>query len=263
MTVRHGAIDVTWLGYACARVSAAEGPTVYVDPGRYGTLDGTWADQYGGASHPHGPPYDAQDGDLVLVTHDHHYDSDGVRRVASDDATVVVYEAIDAERIRGDPGGDAGRDVESPEDLPHDVRRVAYGDDLSVAGVDVDVLPAYNRADGPRVAADGSPVHPREFGCGYRFTVARTPVFWTGDSDAIDEHTGLDVSLFLPTIEGSFTMDRHEAADLAADLDPDLVVPIHYNTFEDLRADSRAFAADVASRSIPVALDEGWPERAP
>jgi L-ascorbate metabolism protein UlaG (beta-lactamase superfamily) len=260
MTVRHGNLDVTWLGYACARVSAADGPTVYVDPGRYGTLDGTWEEQYGGVSHPHGPPYDARDGDLVLVTHNHHYQSDGIRRVADEDATVLVYEAVDAEQINGEEGANTGRNVESPESLPYDVRRVAYGDELSVAGVDVDVLPAYNHADGPRLAADGSPMHPREFGCGYRFTVEETPVFWTGDSDVIDDHSGLDVSLFLPTIEGSFTMDRHEAADLAAELDPDLVVPIHYNTFPDLRADSREFAADVASQSIPVALDEGWPD---
>lgn len=51
-------------------------------------------------------------------------------------------------------------------------------------------------------------------------------------------------------------MNRHGAADLAETLDPDLVVPIHYNTFDALRADSGAFAADVAKRGIPVALDE-------
>lgn len=255
MTVRHHDLDVTWLGYACARVSAADGPTVYVDPGRYGALDGTWEQQYGGVPHPSGPAYDAQDGDLVLITHNHHYQSDGIRRVAGDDATILVYEAVDADEIT-----DAGRNVEAPEELPYDIRRVAYGDDLSVAGVDVDVLPAYNHADGPRVGADGSPIHPREFGCGYRFTVDDTPVFWTGDSDALEDHSDLEVSVFLPSIEGSFTMDRQEAAELAGDLDPDLVVPIHYNSFEELRADSRAFAADVASRSIPVALDEGWPD---
>jgi L-ascorbate metabolism protein UlaG (beta-lactamase superfamily) len=37
---------------------------------------------------------------------------------------------------------------------------------------------------------------------------------------------------------------------------PDLVVPIHYDTFDDLEANGEAFAGDVASRSIPVALDE-------
>jgi L-ascorbate metabolism protein UlaG (beta-lactamase superfamily) len=260
MTVRHDTLDVTWLGYACARVSAADGPTVYVDPGRYGALDGTWEQRYGGVPHPSGPAYDAQDGDLVLITHDHHYQSDGIRRVAGDDATVLVYEAVDAERINDDADANTDRNVEAPEELPYDVRRVAYGDDPSVAGVDVDVLPAYNHADGPRLAADGSPMHPREFGCGYRFTVDGTSVFWTGDSDVLEAHSDLDVSLFLPSIEGSFTMNRQEAAELAVDLDPGLVVPIHYNTFEELRADSRAFAADVASQSIPVALDEGWPD---
>jgi L-ascorbate metabolism protein UlaG (beta-lactamase superfamily) len=51
-------------------------------------------------------------------------------------------------------------------------------------------------------------------------------------------------------------MDRHATADLAEALDPDLVLPIHYNTFEALQADSGAFAADVAGRGVPVVLDE-------
>jgi L-ascorbate metabolism protein UlaG (beta-lactamase superfamily) len=34
------------------------------------------------------------------------------------------------------------------------------------------------------------------------------------------------------------------------------VLPIHYNTFEALEADSEAFAADVASQGVPVVLDE-------
>jgi L-ascorbate metabolism protein UlaG (beta-lactamase superfamily) len=250
MTVRHDGLTLDWYGYATLRIEGADA-TVYTDPGRYGTLEGTWEEQYGGADHPSGEAYDAQDGDLVLVTHDHHYDSDGVRRVASDDATVLVYEAVDAERIN-----DGGRDVEVPEELPYDVQRVAYGDELTVAGVDVEVVAAYNREDGPRADADGNVVHPYEFGCGFVATVDGTPCFWPGDSDAVEEHEGLDVSLFSPSIAQSFTMDRHEAADLAEDLDPDLVLPIHYNTFPDLESDSGAFAADVAKRSVPVVLDE-------
>ncbi|MFB6217579.1 MAG: MBL fold metallo-hydrolase, partial [Halobacteriaceae archaeon] len=106
MTVRHDGLAVTWLGYATARI--AGDATVYTDPGRYGTLDGTWAERYGGADHPSGPAYDRGDGDVVVVTHDHHYDSEGVGRVADEDATVVVYEAVDADRV--------DRDVEPPEE---------------------------------------------------------------------------------------------------------------------------------------------------
>jgi L-ascorbate metabolism protein UlaG (beta-lactamase superfamily) len=248
MTIRHDGLRLDWLGYATARIEG-EDAVVYVDPGRYGVLDGTWADRFGGADHPSGDAYDARDGDLVLVTHDHHYDSDGIRRVAGEDATVLLYEDVDAVRINGD-----GREVEPPEELPFEVRRVAYGDELAVAGVDVETVVAYVPEDSPGARAGVK--HPRGFGCGFRFVVDGVPCFWTGDSGVIEEQEGVDASLLMPSISRQFTMNRHGAADLAETLDPDLVVPIHYNTFDSLRADSDAFAADVAKRAVPVALDE-------
>jgi L-ascorbate metabolism protein UlaG (beta-lactamase superfamily) len=231
MSVTYDDLTVEWLGYATARV-AADGPVVYTDPGRYGVLDDYWA----------------RDGDVVVVTHDHHYDSDAVRRVASDGATVVAFEAVDAGRIP--------RDVEPLADLPYDVERVGYGDSLTVDGVDVDAVAAYNDPDGPHTRDDGTPYHPEGFGCGFRVTVGGTTAFWPGDSDVLDAHREVDCSLFCPPIGGSFTMDREAAAALAADVDPGLVVPIHYNTFDALETDSGAFAADVARRAVPVALDE-------
>jgi len=248
MTIRHDGLAVDWLGYATARIEG-ESPVVYVDPGRYGVLDGTWADQYGGADHPSGDAYDARDGDLVLVTHDHHYDSDGVRRVADDDATVLLYEDVDADRINA-----GGRRVEPPEELPYDVRRVGYGDERTIRGVDVGVVVAHVPEDSPGARAGVK--HPRGFGCGFRFAVDGVACFWTGDSGVIEEQESVDASLLMPSISQHFTMNRHGAADLAEAIDPDLVVPIHYNTFDMLRADSGAFAADVAKRGTPVALDE-------
>jgi L-ascorbate metabolism protein UlaG (beta-lactamase superfamily) len=88
--------------------------------------------------------------------------------------------------------------------------------------------------------------------------VGGVSVFWPGDSDVLLHHADLDASLFLANISGSVCMDRHDAADLAERLDPDLVCPIHYDTQAFLAADSRAFAADVAGRGVPVVLDEGW-----
>ncbi len=250
--VRYGGLTVDWLGYATARIEGTDA-VVYTDPGRYGTLEGTWNERYGGTDHPSGGAYDARDADVVLVTHDHHYDDDGVERVASDDATVVVYEAVSADGV----DENSGRDVREPKELPYDVRRVAYGDELTVGGVEIEVVPAYNRTDGPRADESGAVPHPLGFGCGFRFAVDGTPCFWPGDSDVVAEHDGLDISILMPSIAESFTMDRHDAADLAEDLAPDLVLPIHYNTFPGLESDSGAFAADVAKRGIPVVLDEG------
>jgi len=252
MTVSFDGMDVTWLGYACARIEGERGTVVYTDPGRYGTMDGTWNDQYGLDGHPDGREYRPEDADVVLVTHDHHYDSDGVERVSNDETVVVVYEAVDAENI--------GRDVAQPEELPYDVRRVGYDEELVAADCAIEAVPAYNDPEGPRADVDGTVPHPEGFGCGFRFVVDGRACLWTGDSDVVEEQEELDVSLFLPSIAQSFTMTRDEAAEMAGTLEPDLVVPIHYNTFTDLKSDSAAFAADVAKRAVPVALDEDGPD---
>ena len=239
MTVRYDEFTVEWLGYATARVSVADGPIVYTDPGRYGVLDDYWA----------------RDGDLVIVTHDHHYDPDGIRSVADSGATLIVYEAVD-------PAG-IDRDVESIESLAadYDVVRVDDEAELEVetAGgvVTVWTVPAYNDPDGPNADDDGTVIHPEGSGCGYLFTVEGRTVLWPGDGDALDGLAELDVDLFLANIGGGgIVSDRHAAADIAERMDPELVVPIHYDTFDALEADGEAFAGDVASRSIPVALDE-------
>ncbi|SHH25112.1 MBL fold metallo-hydrolase [Halobaculum gomorrense] len=255
MTVRHDDLRVTWYGYATARVESEDGTVAYTDPGRYGVLTGEWTPPGGGnpkqAAHPRATDHRPMDADLVVVTHDHHYDSEGIERVAADDATVVVYEGVDAARI--------DRDVTPVDDLPFEVVRVGEADHVAVDGVgDVWSMPAYNEPDGPHAADDGSVPHPEGFGVGYRFTVGAigTSVFWPGDSDALDAFAELDVSLFLANISGSVCMGGPEAADLTARMDPDLVVPIHYNTQAFLEADSAGFASDVAKRTIPVALDE-------
>ena len=255
MTVRHDDLQVTWYGYATARVESEDGTVAYTDPGRYGVLTGEWTPPGGGnpkeAAHPRATDHRPTDADLVVVTHDHHYDSDGIERVAADDATVVVYEGVDAAGI--------DRDVTPVDDLPYEVVRVGAEDHVAVDGVgDVWSVPAYNEADGPHANRDGSVPHPKGSGVGYRFTVGQnaTSVFWPGDSDALDAFAELDVSLFLANVSGDVCMNGAEAADLAERMDPDLVVPIHYNTLELLEADSAAFASDVAGRAVPVALDE-------
>jgi L-ascorbate metabolism protein UlaG (beta-lactamase superfamily) len=269
MTVRHDNLEVSWLGYATARLETESGYVAYVDPGRYGVLTGEWTPPEevdpvtgGGDGHdrlPHPDPVDyyARDADLVCVTHDHHYDSDAIRRVASEDATVLVYDAVDASGIErsGEP------DVEPVADLPYDVVRVDDETHLSLGGADGPAVEAwttaaYNDPDGPHLRPDGSPYHPQGFGCGFLLSLEGTTVFWPGDSDALPAFERIEASLFLANISGGPAMDRHEAADLAEAIDPDLVVPIHYNTISLLRTDSAAFAADVAGRSIPVALDE-------
>ena len=244
MTVRYDTVSIEWLGYATARVTTADGPVVYTDPGRYGVLDDYWA----------------RDGDVVVVTHDHHYDPAGIRSVADADATILVAEAVAQSSI--------DRSVEGLGSLAadYDVVRV---DDTAQVGVEtpdgmvtVWTVAAHNDPEGPCADADGTVPHPPRSGCGFLLSIDDYTVFWPGDGDALDAYAELEVDVFLANIGGGGVVaDRHAAAVLADRMGPGLVVPIHYetggqDTDDRLSADGEAFAADVASRSIPVALDE-------
>lgn len=247
MTVTFEEITIDWLGYATVRLEADD-TVVYLDPGRYGVLTGEWEPDTPGIPHPPAQDYRPEDGDVVCVTHAHHYDPDGIERVASEDATIVAFEGMD---LRG-----SGRDLPRLVDLDYDVQTVDAEADLMVAGVPIWTIPAYNEPDGPHTRDDGSPYHPEGRGCGFILSLAGTRVCWPGDSDVLPGHAEIDVSVFLPPIGGSFTMDRREAAELAVAMDPDLVVPIHYNTFSALETDSAAFVADLEKEGVPVELDE-------
>ena len=51
-------------------------------------------------------------------------------------------------------------------------------------------------------------------------------------------------------------MDRLAAAEFAAALDPEPVVPVHHDTFEAIEADAGAFVEDCHSRGVTAVLDE-------
>ncbi|SDQ60027.1 MBL fold metallo-hydrolase [Natronobacterium texcoconense] len=233
MSVRFGAVTVDWFGLATVRLEGETGAVIYVDPGpeTYGFLDG----------------YDPRDGDLILVSHDHHYDPESIRRVAHEDAIVVVHESIDVETI--------DHTDESPEELPYEVERVRADESFVLGPLDLFTTPAYNDPAGPHTDEDGTPHHPQGEGCGFGVTVDGVSAFWPGDTDVLPFHEEMDVDLFLPPIGGTFTMDRHDAASLAERIEPGLVLPVHYDTFPEIEVDEEAFVVDVATRGVPVVLD--------
>ncbi len=113
MTVRFDAVTLEWIGLATVRLEGQTGAVVYTDPGpeRAGVLDGS----------------EPRDGDLILVSHGHHYDPESIRRVARDDALVVVHESIDASEGSS----------ERPEDLPFDVERVRADESFVLGPLDL------------------------------------------------------------------------------------------------------------------------------
>lgn len=227
MSATHGDLTVDWLGYATSRITDGE-RVVYIDPGRYGVLD----------------DYNAHDGDLVLVTHDGHYDLDGIERVAASGGIVGIFEGIESEQI--------DRDSRPISDLDYEIRRIGTGDSFEIDGIRVETISAYNVPDGPHSDEEGRPFHPEGEGVGYRLEFGGTSVFYPGDSDVIPEYEGLRADVFLVPIDDAFTMSPDAALDLAERMGTELVVPVHYDTFEALEADSAGFGEDARSRDLRV-----------
>jgi L-ascorbate metabolism protein UlaG (beta-lactamase superfamily) len=207
-------------GHATVRIETDDGQVIYVDP---------WSDVL--EPEPH-------DADVVLVTHDDfdHYDPEGIVAVAKPDATIVAYSAIDV------------------SDLDREVVGIGEEEAKTIDGIDVHSIRAYNEADGDHVDDGGDPFHARGEVIGLLLTFDDVTVFYASDTDVLDVHRTLFVDVFAPPIGGHFTMDRHEAADLAETLEPDLVLPVHYDTFEAIETDAEAFAADLEEKGIEVEL---------
>lgn len=220
MTVEHGGFRFDRLGHASVRIEAPDGTVVYIDP---------WSDVLGG---------EPDDGDVVFSTHDDrdHYDPDAIEAVAGDDAVVAVYEEIDATA------------------LDREVVSLPYDGETTVAGIDVRTLPAYNRADGEHVDDDGEPFHAEGEVVGLLLSIDGTTIYFPSDTDFLEEHADVTADVFVPPIGGHFTMDRHEAADFARSVDPDLVLPVHYDTFDAIETDESAFREDVEALGIRVEL---------
>lgn len=159
--------------------------------------------------------------DLVLVSHEHHdhCSPEDVRKVSGPE-TVVVANAGAAEKLPG-------------------ARTVRPGDRLTVAGVEIEAVRAYNVN---KFRAPGVPFHPREAEhVGYVVTVDGARLYFTGDTDAIPEMAEIDCDVALLPVSGIYVMTAEEAADAARTLEPEIVVPMHYGAGIGTGEDGRRF----------------------
>lgn len=220
MSVSYADLEFERLGHASVRIETGDGAVLYIDP---------WSDVI---------DEERGDGDVVLVTHaDHdHYDPAGIDAVASPDATVAVFEGVDT--------SDLTREV---VDLPEE-------GEVVVDGIDVVAVPAYNQPTGDHVDEDGEPFHAQGDGIGLALGLDGQSVFFAGDSDYLPRHDTLSPDVAIVPIGGHFTMDRHEAAQLIETQDPDLALPVHYDTFEPIETDEKAFADVVEGLGVRVEL---------
>lgn len=190
--------NIAWLGHDSFRISGTQ--TVYIDPWHIA---------------PGAPP-----ADIILVTHEHsdHFDKDDIAQV-SQPSTVLVGPAEVTRQVTGD------------------TRTVAPGDVVTVAGVTIHAVAAYNIN---KFREPGVVFHPREDAkVGYVVELDGTTYYHSGDTDVIDEMSEIDVDVAMIPVSGTYVMTAEEAARACSKLHAGVVIPMHYDTIVGSIADAQ------------------------
>jgi L-ascorbate metabolism protein UlaG (beta-lactamase superfamily) len=213
--MNHLLEGITWLGHDSFKISAPEG-VIYIDPWKL----------KGGEPQRGGTEY--QSADLILITHGHHdhFSPDDVKKIQKADTTVVSIADVTA-KVKGK------------------VKTVKPGDRLTVKGIQIEAVPAYNPA---------KQFHPKAAGhVGFVITAGGRRIYHAGDTDLIPEMAEIKADVALLPVGGKYTMNAQEAAQAANTIKPQVVVPMHWGDVIGSRADAEEFRSQA---KVPVEILE-------
>jgi L-ascorbate metabolism protein UlaG (beta-lactamase superfamily) len=221
------AVDVRWLGHSAFELKAG-GTTVVVDPFLTGNPKAAVS-------------ADELSPDVILLTHghaDHIGDTVDIAKRAG--APVLAIAELAAEI------GEEGVEVFDPN----------HGGTVTFDWGWVKLTPAWHTAVSPK----GTPHMPS----GLLIHIGDRLVYHLGDTALFSDlqliaQRGDKVDLALVPIGGHYTMDRFDAVTAVKFVNPQQVIPCHYNTMPVLETDAEAFKSDVqnAGFSQVVLLEPG------
>lgn len=208
--------NLHWLGHASFRIDA---PTavIYLDPWQLGD--------------------DSIPADLVLITHDHrdHCSPEDLAKIQTESTTIVTVAACEPK-------------------LSGDLKIVKPGDRLTVKGIEIQVVPAYNLT---KFRSPGVPFHPRgDDYVGYLLTVEGQRLYHTGDTDLIPEMEAIETDIALLPVSGTYVMTADEALQAAEVLQPKVVIPMHIGRGIGSHQDAQTFKVR-SSTPVEILPNEG------
>lgn len=187
--------NITWLGHDGFLIKG-DGKVIVIDPFQV---------------------KECEPADIILISHEHydHCSPEDVKKIQKD-STVIVTEAGSARKLSGD------------------VRVVEPGDKLTVSGVPIETVPAYNT---------NKSFHPKENGwLGFIITVDGVRIYHAGDTDLIPEMGSFQVDIALLPVSGTYVMTAEEAVEAARIIKPKVAIPMHYGAIVGSVDDAKRFS---------------------
>lgn len=193
MTVQKVLEKITWLGHDGFCIDAHK--TVYIDPYQISS---------------------EKKADLILITHEHfdHCSPEDIARIQTDE-TIIVTEKDSAKKLAGD------------------IRIVAPGDGLTVSGIRIEVVPAYNM---------DKHFHPQCHGwIGFVVEIDGVRIYHAGDTDFIPEMKTIKADIALLPVSGTYVMTAEEAVQAALAINPAVAIPMHFGAIVGDGSDAETF----------------------
>jgi L-ascorbate metabolism protein UlaG (beta-lactamase superfamily) len=200
--------NIHWLGHDTFKITGEK--TIYTDPYEVKKKDTA---------------------DIILITHDHfdHCSPGDIKKIQGPD-TVIVTTKDCAKKLSGN------------------VRTVKPGDTITVDGITIEAVPAYNT---------NKQFHTRDQGwVGFIFTVDGQRIYIAGDTDHIPEMKDFRVDIALLPVSGTYVMTADEAVKAAIDINPDIAIPMHYGAIVGDKSDAERFAEKLQGKIVVVILNQ-------
>jgi L-ascorbate metabolism protein UlaG (beta-lactamase superfamily) len=206
-------LSLHWLGHDGFKIVAG-GKTIYIDPYQLGKAQ-----------------QDKNDADIVLVSHNHfdHLSMDDLKHVIGKKTSIVAAKEC-TEQLKTAHAAE--------------VKGVSPGDRLTVQGVSIEAVAAYNTNKKFHPKADNK--------VGFVLTIGGNRIYHTGDTDDIPEMSAVKPDIAFVPVSGTYVMTAEEAAKAVNEkIRPrQLVIPMHYGTIVGSEKDARQFSELV--RICPV-----------
>ena len=156
----------------------------------------------------------------IFITHTHydHLSVEDIDKIITLDTVIIATP-------------DAKQTLE--EKYQNKIIYVSPNDNISLADIEVEVLPAYNIV---------KEFHKKSSGwVGYKIIYNGSSFAVLGDTDNIPELSTLSCDYLFVPIGGTYTMNASEAATLANKVKPKFVIPSHYNSIVGTKKDEQKF----------------------